>query len=183
MTLSQSPRPSSYLSPNCEARQLSITYRAAYARVPIRAGEVVAVWGGDVLTGAELAQVSEKERRLSVQIEEDHYLVTRVDGPGDWINHSCAPNVGLSGQSVLVAMRDIAAGEEICFDYAMTDSTPYDEFDCGCNSPGCRRHITGNDWRIPELWQRYEGYFSAYLQRRIDQLRAEIATADPIIKA
>jgi hypothetical protein len=72
---------------------------------------------------------------------------------------------------VLVAMRDIASREDISFDYAMTDGEPYDEFTCACGAPQCRGRVTGNDWRLPELWRRYEGYFSPYLQRRIDKLR------------
>ena len=37
------------------------------------------------------------------------------------LNHSCEPNLGLQGQIAFVAMRDIAADEELTFDYAMTD--------------------------------------------------------------
>ena len=40
-----------------------------------------------------------------------------------FMNHSCEPNAGLSGQVVLVAMRDIRDGEEILYDYAMSDGS------------------------------------------------------------
>ena len=93
--------------------------------------------------------------------------------PADYVNHSCEPNLGLRGQISLVALRDIQANEEVCFDYAMTDSTPYDEFECHCGLPTCRGTITGNDWKRPELWAKYAGYFSPYLQRRIDRLAQE----------
>ena len=49
--------------------------------------------------------------------------------PADFVNHSCDPNCGIVGAVLLVARRAIEAGEEICFDYAMTDSDDYDEFD------------------------------------------------------
>ena len=91
--------------------------------------------------------------------------------PVDYFNHSCSPNAGLSGQTVLVALQPIAAGEEVCFDYAMTDGSPYDEFRCTCGSPHCRGQITGNDWKIPALWEHYAGRFSPYLQKRIDRIR------------
>jgi hypothetical protein len=68
-------------------------------------------------------------------------------------------------------MRDIEPGEEICFDYAMSDSTDYDEFVCGCGAPNCRKKVTGNDWRNPVLWERYQGYFSPYLQLKINELK------------
>ena len=69
-------------------------------------------------------------------------------------------------------MRPIGPGEEICFDYAMCDGSCFDEFECDCGAPNCRRTITGNDWQNPELWERYAGYFMPYLQRRIDRLKA-----------
>ena len=39
---------------------------------------------------------------------------------------------------------------------------------CQCGGPDCRGRITGNDWQLPDLWERYRGHFSPYLQRRID---------------
>ena len=71
-------------------------------------------------------------------------------------------------------MRDIAVGEEVCLDYAMCDGSDYDEFDCSCGSPNCRGRISRSDWERPELWERYNGYFSPYLQRRIARLKKEV---------
>ena len=48
---------------------------------------------------------------------------------------------------------------------------PYPGFDCRCGSPLCRGRVTDSDWRIPELQERYDGWFSWYLQRRIVRLR------------
>jgi hypothetical protein len=122
------------------------------------------------MTWETLNQLPFEIRRLTLQIDEDLYIVTSQEGPADWVNHSCEPNAGLSGQIVLVAMRDIAPGEEICFDYAMSDGSPYDEFDCNCGSTHCRGRVTGSDWRRQELIDRYKGYFSPYLQQRINRL-------------
>ena len=58
-------------------------------------------------------------------------------------------------------------GEELCFDYAMTDSDDYDTFKCGCGSARCRGEITGDDWKQPELRDRYAGWYSTYLARRL----------------
>ena len=99
------------------------------------------------------------------------------EGAADWVNHSCDPNAGLVGQIVLVALRDIKVGEEICFDYATSDGSPYDEFECGCGSRLCRHHVTGDDWKLPELQKRYEGHFSPYIQRRIDGHKARPAAS------
>jgi hypothetical protein len=67
----------------------------------------------------------------------------------------------------LVAMRDISAGEEITFDYAMSDASDYDEFTCICATAYCRRSITSLDWKLPDLQRRYNGYFSPYIVRKM----------------
>jgi hypothetical protein len=54
----------------------------------------------------------------------------------------------------------------------MTDSSDYDEFTCRCGTALCRGQVTGQDWRRPELQERYRGYFSPYLQQRIDNLKS-----------
>jgi hypothetical protein len=38
---------------------------------------------------------------------------------------------------------------------------------CSCGTPSCRRLITGGDWKIPELQERYAGFFSSYITRKI----------------
>jgi len=86
------------------------------------------------------------------------------------LNHSCEPNLGLQGQVVFVAIRDMAADEELTIDYAMTDDESY-EMECQCGSEACRRLITGADWRQPELQKKYDGYFSWFIQRRIYSTR------------
>jgi uncharacterized protein len=114
-----------------------------------------------------LMQLPHEIRKLSVQVDEDFYIVSTVESQGDWANHSCKPNAGIRGQISLVAMRDIAPGEEVTFDYAMTDSTEYDEFECNCETPTCRGYVSGRDWRLPELQKRYRGFFSSYLEQRL----------------
>jgi uncharacterized protein len=143
------------------------------AHQPIQVGEVLARLGGRVINWDELTQLDEDTRaKYTAQIDEDCYLLTvQLPDPADYINHSCAPNAGFGDARTLVAMRDIAVGEEICFDYAMCDGSEYDEFTCLCGTAECRGRITGRDWQNPALWERYGGYFSPYLQRRIEQLQ------------
>ncbi|MGH3270311.1 MAG: hypothetical protein ACRDN1_14840 [Trebonia sp.] len=38
---------------------------------------------------------------------------------------------------------------------------------CQCGTADCRGVITGHDWQRPDLQRKYRGYFSWYLQRRI----------------
>ena len=169
-------QPTSYHSPKLEGRRIDGKGgRTLVAREIVEPDELVVVFGGEVVQASQLAALSPAERLLTLQVEEDLYLVSRADGAADWVNHSCDPNCGLRGQIALVAMRRLEPGEEICFDYAMSDGTPYDQFPCGCGARNCRGQVTGNDWSRPELWERYRGYFSPYIQRRID---AKLAGTD-----
>jgi len=63
-------------------------------------------------------------------------------------------------------MRDIEPGEELTFDYAMTESTQY-SLKCECGAKNCRKLVTGDDWKILKLQKKYCGYFSNYLQEKI----------------
>ena len=163
----------SYLSPKLEARTCDEKGGyGVFARETIAAGEVLTVWGGVIVTQEGLSAIPEDKATHGIQVEENVYLIPMGEHePADMFNHSCNPNAGLNGQISLVALRPIAAEEEICFDYAMSDSSDYDEFICACGAPDCRKKVTGSDWKLADLQQRYDGNFSPYLQRRIKQMR------------
>lgn len=164
---------SGYLSPKLEVRNAPEKGGyAVYARTGLKKNEVLAVWGGLVVTFEQVLALPHDQQGHTIQVHEGLYLAPiGMDEPADYINHSCNPNAGINGQITLVAMREIAANEEITFDYAMADSSSYDEFNCACGAAHCRGRVSGNDWKRPELWTRYDGYFSTYLQKRIDKLR------------
>ncbi len=164
--------PFSYCSPKLELRPCPEKGGfGLYACEPIKAGELLAMWGGQVVTEENLAHFPIERQTHGIQIEEELYLLPLTHGePGDYFNHSCNPNAGLNSPISLVAMREIQSDEEVCFDYAMSDSSDYDVFECQCGASNCRGTITGNDWRKPELQERYFGFFSPYLQRRIEQI-------------
>ncbi len=179
-----SKQPSSYLSSKLEARpKADGSGNGIFSLEPIRKGELVAVFGGVVYEWDAFIHLPERDRSLCIQVEDRLFLVPRPIGEGDYVNHSCNPNAGLSGQIGLVAMRDIKVGEEVCFDYAMSDTMPYDEFECGCGQPTCRGKVTGNDWQKPELQKRYAGFFSPHVQRKIDMQRKEKRAFEQAMRA
>jgi hypothetical protein len=137
-----------------------------FAREPIAAGDVLVVWSGTVLHTDELSGLDAVSRGRALQ--EDLHLLAEPEA-ADYVNHSCEPNAGLSGQVVLTALRPIRVGEEVCYDYAMSEgSSAVDTaFDCRCGAPACRGRVTGNDWRRSDLQARYANFFSPYLQRRL----------------
>jgi hypothetical protein len=136
---------------------------------PIPAGEVVAVKGGHVVDSATLGTLSGHLAGSEIQIAEGLHLVALSDDEYEpvmlFVNHSCEPNLGFSGNVVLVAMRAIDPGEELTVDYCLFDSVG-GTMACRCGTPACRGTVTGEDWRLPELRARYAGWFSTYLAER-----------------
>ncbi len=139
-----------------------------FATAPIAAGTTVAAFGGCAVDADELRALGEDVTEHAIQIDDNLFLAsTPPFDPADFVNHSCDPTCGLVGAVLLVTRRDVATGDELCFDYAMSDSSDYDEFDCNCGTALCRGVVRSTDWQRPELQTRYEGWFSAYLARRI----------------
>jgi hypothetical protein len=93
--------------------------------------------------------------------------VLHQDGPGE-LNHSCEPALGWQGDGVLVALHDLAAGDELTVDYATVIDDPAYVLWCHCETYRCRQVIEGTDWGIPQLQLRYAGHWSPAIQRRID---------------
>jgi uncharacterized protein len=162
---------SSYITPKARKGTASaIEGRGLVAVAPIAAGDLIAIKGGHIVTTAALSSLPARLQNSEIQVADGFHLVALEDAEYEpvmlFINHSCEPNVGFAGNIVLVAMRDVAAGEELTTDYALFDD--YDgSMECGCRTPSCRGTIGGRDWQRPELLRRYGSYFSAYLLHRI----------------
>ena len=158
----------SWLTPKAAVRDVGEHGHGSFALEAIPAGEVVAAFGGYVVTGEQLPDFDEGRVSRSIQIADDLYLLAAPEvEDGDLVNHSCDPNCGLVGQTVLVAKYDLESGEELTFDYGTCDASPYDEFDCACGAPRCRGRVTGDDWRDRDFQMRNNGWFSPYIARRI----------------
>jgi len=157
-----------WCNPKLEKREAPDKGYGLFAVEPIAHDEILAVWGGHVVTGQQRRDLPAKMQHYTLQVETDLHLTNlEISDDADYFNHSCDPNAGLRGQIVLVAMRPIAAGEEICFDYAMSDADPEFFMPCACGHTLCRKAVRGNDWQLPDLQARYKGYFSPYIERLI----------------
>jgi len=91
----------------------------------------------------------------------------------EWrVNHSCNPTVGYQEFYSWLALRDIAAGEQITFDYATawTEEMDDETMECLCHAQNCRKIIKSDDWRLLEIQKRYRGYFTGAVQKKIDEL-------------
>ena len=158
-----------YRSPKIKVSDDTLAGRGVVAIAPIARDEIVAIKAGNIITRGELESATLDAGDMALQIDDEFYLAPRtaeeVDDMSVFINHSCDPNVGFRGQVVYVAMRAIEVGEELCHDYSMERSDDY-SLDCHCGSPLCRGKVTGQDWKLPELQQRYGDYFSIYIRNK-----------------
>jgi SET domain-containing protein len=156
-------------SPKIEVSDTTLAGRGVIAVADIAKDEIVAIKAGNIITRAEIEQATDNAGDMALQIDDDFYLAPRnpdeVEEMSVFINHSCDPNVGFRGQVVYVALRNIRAGEELCHDYAKERSDDY-ALDCRCGSPLCRGKVSGKDWELPELQQRYGDYFSIYIRNK-----------------
>ena len=162
----------SYRSPKTVVLDSRIHGRGLFASEPIAKGEIVAIKGGYVFGDDTLADVEKALGSAEIPVADGFSIgpLAEHDREGAmlFLNHSCEPNVGVQGQIVFVAMRDIRAGEELTHDWATTDDDSY-EIECQCGAAICRRVITGRDWRRKDLQERYRGYISWYLERKISE--------------
>lgn len=125
---------------------------------------------------------------INVQIINVLYLSYGIDvaiqvGSNKWIlpnnesrfvNHSCSPNLGFKGNTTFVAMKNIKKGEELTFDYSMSEISRegYDwVMHCKCESKGCRKKISNTDLFNPKfgLLEKYNGYLPLFVTKRIRQ--------------
>lgn len=160
-----------FLSAKTIVKSSAIHGRGLFAAEPIAKGDVVCVKGGHVFDRSVLEQVQPALGPAEIQIGENLFIgpLTEEEREGSMIysNHSCEPNIGVHGQIVFVAMRDIPAGEELTHDWAMTDDDE-SSMPCRCGTATCRGVVRGKDWMRKDLQQKYAGYFSAYLAKKIN---------------
>jgi len=171
-----------YISPKAIVRDSAIQGRGLFAAEPIKTGEIVCIKGGHVFDRITLSEVQHRLGPAEIQIADGLFIgpLREEEREGSMIfsNHSCAPNIGVKGQVVFVAMREIAAGEELTHDWAMTDDDEY-SMDCNCGAASCRKVITGQDWQRKDLQDKYNGFMSWYLTEKIQRMSDKLQFVEP----
>ena len=164
----------SFMSQKIEKRK-SKTGFGLFAVEKIKKGDLLIDFStgpGKFLTEEEAQVLYAQGNDYMLQIDDDLFFVATNKEEledVDFLNHSCDPNCGIRGTLQIVAIKDINPGDEMVFDYAMSEYAEY-EMKCECSSPLCRKVVTGNDWKIPELQKKYNGFFSTALQKKIDNI-------------
>lgn len=164
----------SYRSPKVEVRTSSkISSKGIFAKEKIKKDELIAIKNGYILGKDEFDRFDDNCKEYCLQIEDNFFLGPKkkeeISSNGIFVNHSCEPNIGFSGQIAYVAMREIEANEELTHDYAMcfTDMEHFSDLKCNCGAKNCRGRIRSSDWKSKKLQQKYGDYFSSFILKKI----------------
>lgn len=79
-----------------------------------------------------------------------------------YLNHHCEPSAHVSELAV-IALRDIASGDGVTFDYNTTESSMASPFDCHCDSASCVGLVRGANHLTPVQRARVAPYLASYL--------------------
>jgi len=132
-----------------------------FAISPIHRGEPILDFTGPRKTREEL-----QEGEYHLQIGEHLYLGASGEAD-DYVNHSCEPNAGFRGSLVLVAKRDIPAGEEITWDYSTAiDEPDFPGFPCQCGLSSCRGTVHSFRHLDNQQKSRLRPWLLAYLKEK-----------------
>ncbi len=129
-----------------EVRMTPNMGRGVFATTAIARGAELVVCQGWLAKSAAL-----DDDWHAMQVGPDLWLCSAGDNLDDCINHSCEPNAGFTtGETILYALRDIAAEEQIAWDYSTSIGEPGWTLACMCGADGCRRVIR-SWWELGEL--------------------------------
>lgn len=177
---------SSWVNPKVRISDAGQKGRGLFAREKIKKGGVVTIATGQIIEDKKFEEYPFTELwNHCFRIDKNFSLcpqelrVTKLDSIFI-TNHSCDPSCGFNGPTTLIAIRDINRGEEITFDYAMSDMNypgmgchPDEPMECLCGSKHCHKFVSYDvDWLNKDLQEKYRGYFSPYIQRMIDELNS-----------
>jgi SET domain-containing protein len=136
-----------------QVRRSGVHGKGVFALQPLAAGERIIEYVGEVITWPEALRrhphdPAQPNHTFYFHVDDEHVIDANVGGnAARWINHSCSPNCHadeVDGRIFIEALRDIAPGEELFYDYGLIIDERYTpklkrEYECRCGRPGCRR--------------------------------------------
>ncbi|MFI5113738.1 MAG: SET domain-containing protein [Terriglobales bacterium] len=138
-------------------RQSRIHSRGCYATRPIGKGTLIVEYVGERLTNDQAEDLYGHGPHTYLFGLDGGKHVVDGHGVAAFINHSCDPNCEadeIGGKIWITALRNIAAGEELTYDYNLFDGE--EDAPCLCGAPRCRGSL----------------YSRSYL-RKLERIRAQ----------
>lgn len=128
-------------------RSSTIHAAGCYTTAPIRQGTRIVEYTGPRLDKEIADQLYENRPITYLFGIGDGSQVIDGHGMAMFINHSCDANCEteeIDGRIWITAIRDIQAGEELCYDYCLYDGDE-DEAPCNCGARRCRGSMYSPD--------------------------------------
>jgi len=133
-------------------RRSDVHGNGVFAVDDLAEGETLIEYKGEVISWKEALRrhphdPTQPNHTFYFHIDDGRVIDGNVNGnAARWINHSCEPNCEadeVNGRVYIKALRNIAAGEELNYDYGLIIDEPYTpkllaEFPCWCGSENCR---------------------------------------------
>ena len=135
-----------------QVRRSGVHGKGVFALAPIAAGATIFEYVGERITWAEAQRrhphdPAQPNHTFYFHIDDSLVIDGNVGGNASrWINHACDTNSEADerdGRVFIKALRDIACGEELLYDYGLVVEGRYTaklkrEYPCYCGSANCR---------------------------------------------
>ncbi len=154
-----------YNSDSFEIRSVGKKGEGLFTLSPYKKGDVIFVSGGRTRFWKAGPKDTFKNPNW-YSVNKDIWIV--MSYPYVKANHSNYPNMGIDGSRIFVALRDIEMGDELVFDYSITEYEPgwsmgYYENDLYCGEVGPIQSLTR------ERFERSYPYIPTYLVNLYNQ--------------
>ena len=135
-----------------QTRRSGVHGKGVFALQDLAEGETLIEYVGEVISWPEALRrhphdPAQPNHTFYFHINETRVIDANVGGNSSrWINHSCQPNCEADeiGERVFIkALRNIAAGDELFYDYGLVIDARYTkkllaDYPCWCGAPDCR---------------------------------------------
>ncbi|ABM39259.1 SET domain-containing protein [Polaromonas naphthalenivorans] len=135
-----------------QTRRSGVHGKGVFALQDLAEGETLIEYTGEVISWPEALRrhphdPAQPNHTFYFHIDEAHVIDAKFGGNSSrWINHSCQPNCEADetgGRVFIKALRNIAAGEELFYDYGLIIDARYTpkllaDYPCWCGAPQCR---------------------------------------------
>ena len=144
LQIKKRPRFHGYVSPDTETSFSLIHGLGLFAKKDIKKGEVVAIWGGCVVTDKEIIKFPKNiGYNYALEIFPGFYLAEKKESEldsSDFINHSCFPNSKIINKFIMVTKHCVNKGEELTSDFSNSKNNGKN-FICNCGTKKCRKIV------------------------------------------
>ena len=135
-----------------QTRRSGVHGKGVFALCDLAEGETLIEYTGEVISWKEALRRHphdplDPNHTFYFHIDDKHVIDGKAGGNSSrWINHACKPNCEADeqkGRVFIKALRNIAAGEELFYDYGLIIDSKYTpkllaEYPCWCGAKKCR---------------------------------------------